>query len=137
MATEIAEAAEAAEAAETPVAEEEEDVRRAEESVAELRRRNAERLAQKRAADDADWAQWSMYDPAVHRVAAAQPLLGAPGVRPGTGPGAWLLVLTPGAPPSPAAASLTLEPGDAIHYRMQEFLGLPHTHTQHAIDGLV
>ena len=36
------------------------------------------------------------------------------------------------APPTAAAArmaqALTLEPGDAIHYRMQEFLGLQHTH---------
>ena len=119
----------------------EEDERRAEERVAEAQRRRAAAIAQKRADDDAEWAQWSRYDAAVHRVGDAQTLLGAPDTRPGTGPGAWVLVLPPtavpstAAPPTAAAArmaqALTLEPGDAIHYRMQEFLGLQHRTLRH------
>ena len=109
----------------------EEEMKKGEELVEEIRRKNAEFAAAKRAKDDAEWAEWSMYDPEVHSVADAEQLLGEKGVRPGEGPGAWMLVLEPGeasVAKTPAAermeAALVPEPGDKITFRMQEFLGL-------------
>ena len=120
----------------------EEEMKKGEELVEEIRRKNAEFAAAKRAKDDAEWAEWSMYDPEVHSVADAEQLLGEKGVRPGEGPGAWMLVLEPGeasVAKTPAAermeAALVPEPGDKITFRMQEFLGLHfeegvlHTHS--------
>lgn len=106
-------------------------MKKGEELAEEIRRKNAEFAAAKRAKDDAEWAEWSMYDPEVHSVADAEQLLGEKGVRPGEGPGAWMLVLEPGeasVAKTPAAermeAALVPEPGDKITFRMQEFLGL-------------